>query len=122
MAIAAIYAANMYNGLNTHSWTWWVFGGVIVGPILITAYTAVYSAFPPTLIWTYVYGNNFFLWPSAYFWLTSFFTIIVSLIPRYFYRFYKETYYPSDIDLLTWVAKVDPHQFAHFSLQKLSQA
>lgn len=110
MAMSAVFAANLYNGLNTKSWNWWIFGGVIIGPILITGYTGVYSAFTPTFIWTYVYGNNTFLWPSAYFWLTMLFTILISLLPRYFYRFYQETYFPTDIDILTWVAKQDPEQ------------
>ena len=111
MAIAAIYAANLYNGFNTRSWTWWVFGGVIIGPILITGYTAVYSSFVPTMIFTYVYGNNSFLWPSVYFWLGGVFTIIVSLFPRYLYRYISANYFPTDIDVLAWTAKTDPKQF-----------
>lgn len=112
MAIAAVLAANFYNGLNTHSWNWWVLFGVLIGPVLILAYTAVYSAFPPSLLRTEVYGNNTYLWPSAYYWLGMLFTILLSLLPRYLYRFYKENYYPTDIDVLAWVAKVDPKQCA----------
>lgn len=108
MAIAAVFAANMYNGLNTRSWTWWVFGGVLFGPVIILIYTAVYNALPPSLIWTTVYGYNIFLWPSAYFWLGTLFTIVLSLIPRYLYRFVKEVYFPSDVDILGWTDKVDP--------------
>lgn len=110
MALAAVFAANFYNGLNTHSWNWWVLAGVLIGPVLITLYTAVYSAFTPGFIWTYVLGNNSFLWPSVYFWLGMLFTILLSLLPRYLYRFYSENYYPSDIDILAYVAKRDPNQ------------
>lgn len=117
MAIAAVYAANIYNGLNTRMWTWWVFGGVLFGPVLIILYTAAYSAFPPSFLFTYVYGNNTYLWPSTNFWLGSVFTITVSLLPRYLYRYYTENYYPTDIDVLTWVAKTDPNQYVYFFLK-----
>lgn len=110
MALAAVFAANFYNGLNTHSWNWWVLGGVLIGPVLITLYTAVYSAFTPGFIWTYVLGNNAYLWPSMYFWLGMLFTIILSLLPRYLYRYYTENYRPSDIDILAYVSKRDPNQ------------
>ncbi|BGP13940.1 hypothetical protein JCM10213_005524 [Rhodosporidiobolus nylandii] len=109
MAVAAVLAANFYNGLNTFSWNWWVFAGVLIGPVLIVCYTAVYSAFPPSLIWTYVWGNNSFLWPSAYWWLLLLFTILVSLAPRYLYRYVAENYFPTDIDILRAMETRDPH-------------
>ena len=31
--------ANAFNGLNTAAWTGWVFFAVLIGPILIWAYT-----------------------------------------------------------------------------------
>jgi hypothetical protein len=123
MAVGAVLAANFYNGLNTLAWNWWVLGGVLIGPVLIILYTAVYSAFPPTLIWTYVWGNNDLLWPSAYWWLTLLFTILVSLMPRYFYRYITENYYPTDIDILRAIEKRDPNQcvfpFPPFSFSSL---
>ena len=69
MAVIAVITANLYNGFNTFSWNWFVLGGVLVGPVLILCYTAVYAAIKPGWIWTVVYGNNTFLWPSAYWWL-----------------------------------------------------
>ena len=39
MAIAAVIAANLFNGLNTRAWTGWVFFAVAVGPVLVLAYT-----------------------------------------------------------------------------------
>lgn len=130
MAIGAVIAANLYNGLNTRAWNWWVFGSVIIGPVLIVLYTAVYSAFPPSLIWSYVrldlflplifrlvltipvqvWGNNTYLWPSAYFWLGLLFTIVLSLLPRYLYRFLSENYWPSNVQVLSWTSKMDTTQ------------
>lgn len=68
MAIIAVITANFYNGFNTYSWNWWVLAGVLLGPVLILCYTAVYASISPGWIWTSVYGLNKFLWPSAYFW------------------------------------------------------
>jgi len=39
MAIAAAIAANLFNGLNTRVWTAWVFFAVLIGIVLIWAYT-----------------------------------------------------------------------------------
>ncbi|GAA5877380.1 hypothetical protein JCM3774_003580 [Rhodotorula dairenensis] len=108
MAVAAVIAANLYNGLNTYAWNWWVLAGVLIGPVLIVLYTAVYAAFKPSTIWTYVWGNNDFLWPSAYWWLGLLFTIILCLAPRYLYRFVKESYFPEDVDILRAIEKYDP--------------
>ncbi|GAA5978440.1 hypothetical protein JCM10908_004356 [Rhodotorula pacifica] len=114
MAVAAVFAANFYNGLNTFSWNWWVLAGVLIGPVLIILYTAVYAAFKPSTIWTYVWGNNHYLWPSAYWWLGLLFTIILCLAPRYLYRFVKESYFPEDVDILRAIEKKDPnHDWVH---------
>ncbi|GAA5851367.1 hypothetical protein JCM9279_001119 [Rhodotorula babjevae] len=114
MAVAAVLAANFYNGLNTYAWNWWVLGGVLVGPVLILLYTAIYAAFPPSLIWTYVWGNNTYLWPSAYWWLGLAFTILLSLGPRYLFRYLRENYFPRDVDILRIIEARNPHHdFVH---------
>ena len=38
MAIAAVMAANLFNGLNTDVWTGWVFFAVFLGIVLIWVY------------------------------------------------------------------------------------
>ncbi|GAA96668.1 uncharacterized protein L969DRAFT_97024 [Mixia osmundae IAM 14324] len=111
-AIAAVIALNMYNGLNTHAWTGWVVFALLVGPVLVLAFTAVYSAISPGWISTDVYGNNSFLWPSAYFYFSILLTVVLALMPRTLVRYYKEMYIPTDIDILKWVGKYDPnHDF-----------
>lgn len=39
MVLAAVMAANLFNGLNTNVWTAWVFFAVWIGTILVWAYT-----------------------------------------------------------------------------------
>lgn len=114
MCIIAVINANVYNGLNTHAWNWWVLASVLVGPILILCYTAVYASISPGWIWTTVYGLNYFLWGSAYFWFGMLFCFFVSLLPKYFMRYWNELYRATDIDILAYIAKVDPnHDFAN---------
>ncbi|GAA5954486.1 hypothetical protein JCM3765_004472 [Sporobolomyces pararoseus] len=114
MAVSAVLTANLYNGLNTRAWNWWVLAGVLIGMVLVVGYTAVYSAFAPSLIWTYVWGNNSFLWPSVYWWLGLALTILLSLAPRYIYMFLRDNYFPTDVDICRAIDARDPnHDWEH---------
>jgi len=82
--------------------------------VLVVGYTAVYSAFPPSLIWTYVWGNNTYLWQSVYWWLGLALTIILSLAPRYIYMFLRDNYFPTDVDICRAIDTRDPnHDWLH---------
>lgn len=39
MAIGAVMVANVFTGLNTETWTIWVWVAIAVGPVLIWVYT-----------------------------------------------------------------------------------
>jgi phospholipid-translocating ATPase len=39
MAIAAVMIADLFVGLNTHVWTWWVWFAVSIGIILVWIWT-----------------------------------------------------------------------------------
>ena len=39
MVVASATACNLFNGLNIHSWTWWIVFGVFIGIFLIWAFT-----------------------------------------------------------------------------------
>ena len=39
MVVASVTACNLFNGLNIHSWTWWIVFGVFIGIFLIWAFT-----------------------------------------------------------------------------------
>lgn len=114
MAIAAVIITNFYQGFNTFAWNWWVFGSVLVGPVLILCYVAVYASISPGWIWTDVYGLNSFLWPSAYFWFGLVFCFIVAFIPRYLTRYNKDWYNQADDTILKAVHRRDPnHDFVN---------
>jgi hypothetical protein len=39
MVIGAVMVSNVFTGLDTHSWTGWVWISVLIGPVLIWVYT-----------------------------------------------------------------------------------
>ncbi|PCH37630.1 phospholipid-translocating P-type ATPase [Wolfiporia cocos MD-104 SS10] len=108
MAVAAVTAANLFNGLNTAAWTGWVYFAVALGIVLVWGYTGVYSAIKPGWFSTPIYGNNAYLWPSAYWWFGIFLTVVLSLLPRYICKAYKMSFDPSDIDRVRYMHKLEP--------------
>ncbi|TFL07331.1 hypothetical protein BDV98DRAFT_599642 [Pterulicium gracile] len=110
MVLVAVFITNGYNGLNTRAWTGWVFFAVSVGTILVWGFTAIYSVIRPGWFITNVYGNNKFLFTSAYFWLCMPVVICLSFLPRYLAKAYKAGYAPDDLDILRYANKQDPHR------------
>ncbi|KAH8914962.1 phospholipid-translocating P-type ATPase [Atractiella rhizophila] len=112
MIISAVFTCNFFNGFNTRAWNWWVLCGVLIGPVLIVSYGAVYQAISPGWIWTPVYGNNKFIFTACNAYFSFLVPIFICLVPRYAWRYYKELYHPTDIDILRYVEHVDPkHDF-----------
>ncbi|KAF9532881.1 phospholipid-translocating ATPase [Crepidotus variabilis] len=108
MAFSAVFTANFFNGLNTSAWTAWVLFAVMFGNIFVWVYTAIYDLVAPGWFATPVYGNNRYLFPSAYFWLGLPITIALCLLPRYLYKAWKTGYHPDDIDILRYISKNEP--------------
>jgi len=108
MTFSAIWVANLFNGLNTSVWTWWVFFAVFLGIVLVYLYTAIYAIISPGWFITDVYGLDTFLFRSAYFWLCLPITVIIAIAPRYLAKAWKFGFAPNDIDILRYIRKVDP--------------
>ena len=70
----------------------------------------IYSAISPSFTVTQVYGNNHFLFASAYFWLSLPLTILLSLAPRYLLKAWKFTYDPGDLETFQYLQKKYPNQ------------
>ncbi|KDQ61077.1 hypothetical protein JAAARDRAFT_124991 [Jaapia argillacea MUCL 33604] len=109
MAVAAVMVVNFFNGLNTNVWTGWVFFAVSLGIVLIWAYTAIYSIISPGWIVVPVFGNDHYLFHSAYFWLAIPLVLTLCLAPRYLAKAWKFGFNPDDISIMRWVRKRDPH-------------
>ncbi|THH16144.1 hypothetical protein EW146_g4435 [Bondarzewia mesenterica] len=124
MAISAVMAANLYNGLNTNVWTGWVFFAVLIGIVLIWAYTAIYSIISPGWFVTPVYGNDHFLFHSALFWLGLPITVLLALAPMYLYKAWNFGFNPNDVEIMRWNHKLNPRldivNEAHMRIHKES--
>jgi len=108
MAVSAVTAANLFNGMNTAAWTGWVFFAVALGIVIVWVYTAAYSAIMPSWFSTPIFGNNAYLWPSAYFWFGILLTVVLALLPRYICKAYKFSFDAGDIDRVRWLHKLEP--------------
>ncbi len=78
MAIASVLVANLFVGLNTRAWNWFVVVGIWAGTVVMFCFAPIYAAFSST----YSYGNNDFLYPSIQFWVLGFLTLFLCLLPR----------------------------------------
>ncbi|KAI9573070.1 hypothetical protein HD554DRAFT_2058642 [Boletus coccyginus] len=109
VAIAAIFAANTYVGLNTHYWTLITWIVVIGSSLVMLLWIVIYSYLP---------ANNFFsitgsfvyevevLFSNVTFWATVVFSVLVALAPRFLYKFASSAYAPLDKDIVRemWVS------------------
>lgn len=123
-AIVGVMVVDLFTGLCATAWTWWMFGLVFVGIVLVWLYTVstlpapsksfvtaiqiIYDLISPGYAVTFLYGNDYFLFTSAYFWLSLPLTIILSLAPRYIYKAYKFIFSPDDVDAVRWIRKTQP--------------
>ena len=73
-------------------------------------FKGVYNSISPGWFNTPVYGNNHFLWPSAYFWFSIILTFLLSMAPHYLYKSYKFIFNPNDFDIMRWAKKIDPNR------------
>ncbi|KAG2742365.1 phospholipid-translocating P-type ATPase [Suillus brevipes Sb2] len=108
MVFAAVIAVSLFNGLNTNVWTAWVFFAIFIGIIILWLFTVIYDAISPGWIVTNVYGNNHYLFTSAYFWLSQPLVIAIAILPRYLYRAWQLGYAPGDLEILRYIRKTQP--------------
>ncbi|KAG5643212.1 hypothetical protein DXG03_001330 [Asterophora parasitica] len=126
MAIVAVMVANIFTGFSATAWNAWVFFAVFIGIVIVWLFTVslalasqrpsyltpghqiVYSLITPGYAVTSLYGNYYFLFTSAYFWLSIPLTFFLSLVPRFIARAWNFGYAPDDLDTMRWISKYDP--------------
>jgi phospholipid-translocating ATPase len=74
---------------------------------------AIYSLISPGWFVTPVFGNDHYLFRSAYFWLSIPLVICVALAPRYLYKAWKFGFDPDDLDKLRYIRKMEPNKEIH---------
>ncbi|EMD32367.1 hypothetical protein CERSUDRAFT_118732 [Gelatoporia subvermispora B] len=101
VAVAAIFAANTYVGVNTHYWTiiTWI---VVVGSSLVMLlWIVIYSFFESDDFndeVTVLFGN-------VVFWATVLISVVIALAPRFLVKYISTVYMPLDRDIVRemWV-------------------
>ena len=102
IAVAGVFAANLYVGINTRYWTvitWLVYGiSTILVYIWIPIYSAL-SAFP-------YYGEADVIYPTFNFWFVVIFTVFCCVGPRWLVLTFRNSYFPRDKEIVreAWVA------------------
>ena len=114
MLIAQVFTANLYCGMMTLSWTWWIVFAVFIGPLLILIVAPIYAGIGPDVVWAFSYGINYTMWRSIQFWLGGIFCIFLCLLPRILYEYFKLLFNPTDIELVRLLEIREPdHDFIH---------
>lgn len=71
---------------------------------------SIYAIIAPGLAVNNTFGNNLYVFHSAYFWLCLPLTLCVAIAPRYLAKAWKFGFAPDDIDILRWIHKMEPHR------------
>ena len=109
MVIATVLIANLYCGIDASAWTWWIFGVVWAGPLIIFIFAPIYASFNPDTIWTYSWGNNYKMYRDAQFWFIGLLTVFLALLPRLLYGYLRLYYFPTDLDIVRIMDARDPN-------------
>ncbi|CAL1710461.1 unnamed protein product [Somion occarium] len=101
VAVAAIFAANTFVGMNTTYWTVLTWIIVIGSSFVMLLWIVIYSFFE---------SNDFVdevvvLCGNGMFWLTVLMSVVIALGPRFVAKFIAKVYYPLDKDIVRemWV-------------------
>ncbi|KAF8163678.1 hypothetical protein B0H34DRAFT_649957 [Crassisporium funariophilum] len=110
MAISAVLVANIFTGFSATAWTAWVFFAVSIGIIVQWGFTIIYSLVSPGYAVTMLFGNDYFLFTSAYFWLCIPLTLIMALAPRLLSKAWKFGFDPGDLEAFQYLQRKYPNQ------------
>lgn len=108
MVLAMTFAANIFLALFVHAFTWWVSLSLVFGPIAISCFVPIYSSIEPSTTSPLGWGNNYYLYRAFDFYAAIIFCTVLCLLPSYLFRCLRETYYPSDLDIIRRIDKKDP--------------
>ncbi|EGN94457.1 hypothetical protein SERLA73DRAFT_96604 [Serpula lacrymans var. lacrymans S7.3] len=101
VAVAAIFAANTYVGINTNYWTVITWIVVIGSSLVMLLWIVIYSFFE-----TSDFNDEVIvLFGNITFWSTVLLSIFVALAPHFFAKFFRSVYMPLDKEIIRemWV-------------------
>ncbi|KAH9913379.1 phospholipid-translocating P-type ATPase [Amylocystis lapponica] len=101
VAVAAIFSANIYVGMNTRYWTVLTWIVVVGSSVVMLLWIVIYSFFEST---DFV-DEVVVLFGEVTFWTTVVFSVVVALAPRFLIKIIKSAYMPLDKDIVRemWV-------------------
>ena len=102
VAVAGVFSANLYVGINLRYWTvlTWI---IIVGSsILILLWIPIYSYLAPLPY----YATVSVIYPTFNFWMTIVVTVFIAIGPAWLLRVMRQAYFPRDKDIIreAWIA------------------
>jgi phospholipid-translocating ATPase len=101
IAIAGVFAANLYVGINTRYWT--VIPAVVIPVSILAAFlwTAVYSSIAP-LDYS---GVVEVIFPTVNFWATVLLTVFLAVGPHWVAKAFRQSYFYRDKDIIreAWI-------------------
>ncbi|KAF8912178.1 hypothetical protein CPB84DRAFT_1761491 [Gymnopilus junonius] len=116
MALSATLVADIFTGFDATAWTWFIFITVFFGIVVQWVFTVIYSLISPGYAVTMLYGNDYYLFRSAYFWFGILITFVLALTPRMLYKAWRFSYNPGDIQTFQLLQHLYPHRdFSSFS-------
>ncbi|MCJ1387311.1 hypothetical protein MMC18_000152 [Xylographa bjoerkii] len=99
VACATIFVINFYILMNTYRWDWLMVLIVVISILLIWFWTGVYSSFPSaSSIPFYMAGAE--AYGQLSFWVLSFLTIIICLLPRFVCKSFQKIFFPRVVDIV----------------------
>jgi len=101
VAVAAIFAANIYVGINTRYWTVLTWVVVIGSSIVMLLWIVIYSFFQSSDF----NDEVVILFGNVQFWSTVVVSVLIALAPRFLIKFISTSYFPLDRDIVReqWV-------------------
>lgn len=140
IVFSVVLTANAFAGMTSTAITIWLMLCIVFGNVVLWCFAvrcrltliypmfillqAIYSLVPPSYSPTTLYGIDYFVFPSAYFWLTLPLTVILALTPRLIAKTLKITFMPDDIDIIRIIRKQTPDfdlSHAKRGLERLKQ-
>ncbi|PVV02843.1 hypothetical protein BB560_002693, partial [Smittium megazygosporum] len=96
IVISIVTCASLTVGLNAWSWSWLMWAGIVF---------SIGSFFVFNIIINFIPGQHLYesfatMFHTATFWVAFTMAIILSILPRFLYKFYQKSIKPTDIDVV----------------------
>lgn len=99
IAFYAVITVNLYMGFNNFSWNWITHVALWFSIALFVGYVIFFSAYY-TDVPNRTFGQVFIVFTQPAFYLSVVLTVVVSLFPRFVFKYAQQSVAPTDIDIV----------------------